>query len=49
MEKWEYKVIEISHINSEQQSLLNQYGALGWELVCVLRQYGTVYLKRRLT
>lgn len=39
---WEYKVVGISHVDREFQ--LNEYGALGWELVAF--DGGLAYFKR---
>lgn len=46
-EAWEYLVITG---DAESPALLAQHGALGWELVAVVREFGTratFYFKRR--
>jgi hypothetical protein len=44
---WEYLVVSG---DAESQELLAEYGAQGWELVAVVREFGTratFYFKRR--
>ena len=44
---WEYRVVTG---DGESPELLAEYGAQGWELVAVLREFGTratFYFKRR--
>jgi hypothetical protein len=46
---WEYLVITTE---AESTALLAEYGAQGWELVAVVREFGTratFYFKRRRT
>jgi len=46
---WEYAVVTG---DAESPALLAEYGAQGWELVAVLREFGTratFYFKRRKT
>jgi hypothetical protein len=42
MQKWEYKVIEVS----TNENVLNALGAEGWELVAVAEDYQRLYFKR---
>lgn len=56
MDKWEYKVIELSYRGEENEPKLNDLGNAGWELVSVTPYVGSysscvalpfAYLKRR--
>lgn len=44
MKKYEYKCVFIGGLGEKTTRLLNEYGQLGWELVCVVGAWH--YFKR---
>jgi len=35
MRRWEYKCVSILGLGEKTSRILNEYGRMGWELVCV--------------